>query len=285
VPPTETTGQAMRRSTRVTAEIAVRVRSLDPNFVFDEQCKTLLVNAQGCGFESPREIPTGIGVAFIIDGRHATATVLNATALGAAGSSWVIGAKLHQPGNFWGLPSPPADWAAVSAPVGASTDTNSAAELERQAGKVFDQLRSRVEQLLAKHEADFTDRLNRESAAVIRQAVESATKQEAERLRQAFAETREQICRNISEHGQRVCDAIERKIQASHAESAAAASEDMRKNSQEIVAGIREQANRFSEMAISQWNAAFEQTLGMLPELVKENLNRAQAVDPKPIHH
>ena len=84
----ENTGHAMRRSTRVPAQLAVRVRSLDPGFQFEEECRTLLVNAQGCGFQCSRQIPVGIAIRFTIDGRQATATILNATASRRSPTRW-----------------------------------------------------------------------------------------------------------------------------------------------------------------------------------------------------
>ena len=180
----ENTGQAMRRSTRVPAEIQMRVRSLDPAFKFEEACKTLLVNTQGCGFQCSRQLPVGISVVFTIEGRQATATVLNATSLGDGSSAWVIGAKLHRSGNFWGLASPPADWAESIAPEpGLQSSTERliaekvAAEVERQAEQLLAKLSEQVQQSVAKE-------MDAVRAEIARQAADQATDKLRETLRQ-----------------------------------------------------------------------------------------------------
>src|ERR1043165_8637677 len=72
----ETTGSALRRSTRVPAEIRIRVRSLHPAFHFEDGYKTLLVNAPASGFQCPPQFREGLAILIAIDDRKNTATVL-----------------------------------------------------------------------------------------------------------------------------------------------------------------------------------------------------------------
>lgn len=109
----------MRRSTRLRMDLSVHVRSLDPKFSFEADCRTLIVNAQGCGIQSPRELPRDTILLLSIGERQTTGSVLNSTSISPNGDMWVVGVELHEGGNFWGLPDPPADWlpAALPAPA------------------------------------------------------------------------------------------------------------------------------------------------------------------------
>lgn len=102
--------QAMRRSTRLRAELDVRLRSLDPAIPFEDNCRTLIVNAQGGGLQCSRELPPDTIVMLAIGSRETTGKVLNSTRVGSGNDTWVVGVELHEQGNFWGVPSPPADW-------------------------------------------------------------------------------------------------------------------------------------------------------------------------------
>ncbi len=48
--------EAERRSTRIRAQIPLRVTSLDPAIQFSEQCHTLVVNTEGCGVRLSRPL-------------------------------------------------------------------------------------------------------------------------------------------------------------------------------------------------------------------------------------
>jgi hypothetical protein len=206
----ENTGHALRRSTRVPAEISMRVRSLDPAFEFEGQCKTLLVNTQGCGFQCPRQLPVGIAVLFTIEGRQNTATVLNATALGDDSSAWVIGARLHRSGNFWGLASPPADWTepADAQPAMGTAATERliaekvAAEVERQTGQLLAKLCEQVHQLVAARETDLMAQVTKEmevmKAEITRQAADQATLRLRETLQQFARQLTSQFQQQVS---------------------------------------------------------------------------------------
>ena len=279
----ENTGQTMRRSTRVSAEVSIRVRSLDPGFQFEEQCKTLLVNAHGCGFQCSRQLPVGIAVLFTIANRQATATVLNATSLGDKSAAWVIGAKLHQSGNFWGLPSPPADWTtsapradapARSAAVDQYIEERVTAAVQRQLEQSMATLRSEVGNLIAERETDLLDRVRRESSPASGETVDHAADQQTARVREVFENLSLQLRRELEEHAAKQAAMIEERLSQLERGLASSAEDRFHVVVEQFVAKMQQDAKRLSESAIAQWQTSFEQTLQMLPELVRENLQR-----------
>jgi hypothetical protein len=108
----EQSQHAIRRSTRLSLEVPVRVMSLDPASPLVEECNTTLVNAHGCGLIAKREIPRGMRVRLEIVSarRYTTAVVSEMVPLGGNPETWLIGLELDVPGNFWGIDYAPADW-------------------------------------------------------------------------------------------------------------------------------------------------------------------------------
>jgi hypothetical protein len=102
-----------RRSTRIRAQIPLRITSLDSASPFSEHCHTLVLNVQGCGIRLARRLQPGMPVWIdeLPNGASATARVANCIPLGAEGEFWLIGLALDEPGNIWGLNPVPADWA------------------------------------------------------------------------------------------------------------------------------------------------------------------------------
>lgn len=113
---------AQRRSTRIRAQIPVRVSSLDPEFAFAERCHTLVVNTQGCGLRLSRELPAGVQVLLdeLPTGLQVTGIVANAVPLGSDGKYWLVGLALDDKGNIWGIHPAPSDWAEAKAMVAAA---------------------------------------------------------------------------------------------------------------------------------------------------------------------
>ena len=74
-----------------------------------------MVNAHGCGLIARRPLPpsTPVRVEITPSKRRANARVVDAVSLGGHPVSWLIGVVLDEPGNFWGLEYPPADWTIV----------------------------------------------------------------------------------------------------------------------------------------------------------------------------
>lgn len=104
--------EASRRSTRIRAQIPVRVTSLDPALAHSERCHTLVVNTQGCGVRLSRALDAGVQVRLdeLPTGQVVTARVANAVPLGADGKYWLVGLAMEQTGNVWGIHPAPADW-------------------------------------------------------------------------------------------------------------------------------------------------------------------------------
>ena len=112
---------APRRSTRVRAQIPVRITSQDPAIEFSETCHTLVVNTEGCGVRLTRPLDAGLAVSVseLPNGGSARARVANCVALGGEGKYWLIGIALEEPGNIWCIQPAPADWGAPVASAAA----------------------------------------------------------------------------------------------------------------------------------------------------------------------
>lgn len=104
-----------RRSSRVPTSIPVLVTSLDPAAHFSEVCETLVVNAHGCAMRSRTKVDAGVRLRFRSrEGRDTTAQVVFCEPMGSDTQSWILGARLDRPDNFWGLRNCPKDWAAAA---------------------------------------------------------------------------------------------------------------------------------------------------------------------------
>jgi hypothetical protein len=116
-----TTYESVRRTTRVRAEVSVRVVSQDPRAGFSEHCQTVVVNCEGCGIRLTRPVEVGLRVSIeeLPGGLCAQARVTSCVALGGGGKNWLVGMELEQRGNVWSIQPAPADWS--SAPASSST--------------------------------------------------------------------------------------------------------------------------------------------------------------------
>ena len=114
-----TTYEAMRRSTRLRAQIPVRIVSLDPGVSLNERCQTVVVNCEGCGVRFPRAVVVGLQVSIedLPGGLSAQARITSCVALG---KDWLVGIELEQRGNVWSIQPTPADWTDGPAPTGAT---------------------------------------------------------------------------------------------------------------------------------------------------------------------
>jgi hypothetical protein len=104
--------EAQRRSSRIRAQIPVRITSLDPELSFTERCHTLVVNTQGCGLRLTRALPAGTQVTLdeLPTGVTVTGMVANAVPLGGDKKYWLVGVALDEVGNIWGIHPTPVDW-------------------------------------------------------------------------------------------------------------------------------------------------------------------------------
>ena len=102
----------VRRGTRIPCEIPITLTSLGPAQPFSDQCLIILVNPQGCAvrFARPLEIGATVRLEGLPASTEVTARVVNCISMGQYEKLWLLGLALDEPGNVWGLQSPPPDW-------------------------------------------------------------------------------------------------------------------------------------------------------------------------------
>jgi len=100
-----------RLNTRVPCEIPASLTSLDPAHPFSEACLVILVSPQGCAARVCRPLEVGCAVRLenLPINTSVTARVVNCIAIGGE-KLWLLGLALQEPGNVWGIQSPPEDW-------------------------------------------------------------------------------------------------------------------------------------------------------------------------------
>ena len=126
---TEKSPEAARRSTRIRAQILLRITSLDPAAPFSETGHTLVLNTQGCGVRLSSSLQPGMAVSLddLPIGKSVTARIANCVPLGAGGQWWMVGIALDEPGNVWGIHPAPADWGS-EAPIASAAAATSPAK-------------------------------------------------------------------------------------------------------------------------------------------------------------
>ncbi len=113
-----TVPETMRRSSRVPLSLPLHITSLEPGVPFSEDCETLVVNAHGCAVRTSAKLAVGVPVHFLNrEGRQATAYVVDCRPLGIDQKSWLVGARLDEPNNYWGVQPCPSDWTPKPAPT------------------------------------------------------------------------------------------------------------------------------------------------------------------------
>ena len=100
-----------RRSTRLSQQIAITITSLDPACDLRVECKTVVVNADGCAVivREPLEKDTLVIVKLVSNGRSKKGRVVLGIPIDA-NASWLTGLEFDSPSNFWEIENPPADW-------------------------------------------------------------------------------------------------------------------------------------------------------------------------------
>jgi hypothetical protein len=119
-----------RRSTRIRAQIPLRITSLDPAIQLSESCHTLVVNPHGCGVRLPRPLDLGVSVRLdeLPGNQSVTARVATCIPLGTENKYWLVGLALDQAGNVWCVHPAPADWDAQPKPLAAVAGAASSAK-------------------------------------------------------------------------------------------------------------------------------------------------------------
>ena len=101
-----------RRSTRVRAQIPIRVSSLESPPFFSENCHTVVINCEGCGVRLKRPLEVGFRVALddLPIGHSVSATSVSCVPIGSDGEYFLVGLALDTPGNIWCIRPVPPDW-------------------------------------------------------------------------------------------------------------------------------------------------------------------------------
>ena len=102
-----------RRGTRVPVHISLSVTSLNAAEWFCEPVLIILANQHGCAARIRRQVSLGTRV--ILDGlpssrKMAAGRVVTCICLGEYENFWLVGIELDEPGNVWGIDTPPDDW-------------------------------------------------------------------------------------------------------------------------------------------------------------------------------
>jgi hypothetical protein len=125
-----TSSAAERRSTRIRAQIPLRLSSVD----FSERCSTLVVNTTGCGVRLSRALEAGTEVKLdeLPTGMEVNARVANCVPIGSEGKYWIVGLALEQGGNIWGIKPVPADWEEESKAMAAAASASIPAQKKNE---------------------------------------------------------------------------------------------------------------------------------------------------------
>lgn len=105
-----------RRSTRLSLQVPVVITSLDPTRDFREECKTVVINAHGCGVIAHKRLENErpVLVALVSTGASKRAHIVAVVATLEA-TAWLLGLEFDSPEkNFWGIEHAPADWEALA---------------------------------------------------------------------------------------------------------------------------------------------------------------------------
>lgn len=105
--------RGVRSGTRIPCEIPITLTSLDSAHPFSETCQIVVVNLRGCGVRFRRSVELGIAVSLqgLPTMADISARVVNCISLGQQEKLWLLGLVLDEPGNVWGIQTPPEDWA------------------------------------------------------------------------------------------------------------------------------------------------------------------------------
>ena len=119
-----------RRSTRLNEAIAIRVEGVDSyRGPYSEEVSTVSISAHGCKYRSKNQVLTNALV--IVELKNDKPDAQPVAARGRV--KWITGPhsglfetaiELEDPGNIWGIPTPPKDWLQLGAPRTIEIDTS-----------------------------------------------------------------------------------------------------------------------------------------------------------------
>ena len=102
-------GDERRRSQRIALAVDLYVVSLDPSVSFRGRLNTIQVSRHGClvGTRRPFRRGTLLRVELFDTNRSTTAQVVHSDPTRTYTRMWNVALELAEPGNFWGIDSPP----------------------------------------------------------------------------------------------------------------------------------------------------------------------------------
>src|SRR5580704_7216714 len=119
-----------RRSTRLNESIPIRVEGVDSyRGPYSEEVATVSISAHGCKYRSKNQVLTNALV--ILELKNDKPDAKPVAARGRV--KWITGPhsglfetaiELEDPGNIWGIPTPPKDWLQLGSPKTIEIDTS-----------------------------------------------------------------------------------------------------------------------------------------------------------------
>jgi hypothetical protein len=101
-----------RRSTRLPCRLSITLTGADQCHSYSEPCLVILVSPYGCAarFGRPVEVGSTVLLGGLPSSSNVTAQVVNCISIEDYQHLWLLGLELNEPGNVWGIQSPPSDW-------------------------------------------------------------------------------------------------------------------------------------------------------------------------------
>jgi hypothetical protein len=130
-------GRGARRSTRVNRAIPVVIAGVDSfRGPYQEEVSTIAVSCHGCRYESKYEVLPEASVLLQLNPKAPDSKPLSTRGRvkwtkrpSESGGLFQTAIELEQPGNIWGVDSPPTDWLPFNAPRTVDTDTSKAKQV------------------------------------------------------------------------------------------------------------------------------------------------------------
>lgn len=101
-----------RRSTRIPCTLPITITGVESGHWYSEPCLVILVSPYGCAARFSRSVEVGSTVLLggLPVGSEVAAEVVNCISIEDYEHLWLLGLELDEPGNVWGIQSPPDDW-------------------------------------------------------------------------------------------------------------------------------------------------------------------------------
>ena len=123
-------GREVRRTTRVNQAIRLAVAGIDSfRGPYNDEVSTVIVNCHGCKYESKRDVSPNALVTLELKGKGDDSKSISARGHvkwtqrpTEQGGTFQTAIELDEPGNIWGIDSPPSDWLPFCGPRSPDAD-------------------------------------------------------------------------------------------------------------------------------------------------------------------